>query len=586
MRGSNTLTKRNSTTRNISYTNRCQKQKQVNSFEFSYQEKYHMIEELHGLSNLGNTCYMNSVLQCLLSLPLFINSLKTTESEVLENFRKFTQQNDPMIMKKMMGEKYSQYKSYNQQDAHEWIMNFINYIHDENKIDISPLFFGELEVITTFEKCGHSTIVLQQFLSLQLSLKAARRVLYVPYLINSSLCEENDLPNSNCIIVGRDKEGIKFNVQISPKYSEIFAMELPDFYNKETIILNPTYGFALIVMRTTSNISVSTPILVKVPLNDNSVNVQSIVLERIKDLWYRYKQDNIKFMIENGINSFSLSSEKPMCNEIINVILSDQMIETRNGFNGRRTSVNPVDFSLDELIEAYTRETQIIGGDTLECEQCHQKSCTYSRNRIVKIPKIFILKFERCWFNGDVIQRDNSKIFLPPKYNYLSKNYELRGIISHFGTQYFGHYTARGKRGNHWYNFNDRNVTQISEPMQNSETCIALYQLMTNEEDDIIPYKVTEDNMNISQSNEKNSHEEENPERIKVNKEEQNVNKEGKNVNKEGKNANKEEKNVNKEGKMNQEESVDIEKDNEQEKDETCLKRLYHFLQNHFKLFS
>ncbi|XP_065285688.1 ubiquitin carboxyl-terminal hydrolase 8-like [Dermacentor albipictus] len=105
-----------------------------------------------GLRNLGNTCYMNATLQCLANtIPLALHFLsdrykrdinrdshRSTGGETAHEFKSLLAQmyyNDKSVSPKgfkcLMGKLFNVYAGYEQQDAHEFLLNFIDKLHED-----------------------------------------------------------------------------------------------------------------------------------------------------------------------------------------------------------------------------------------------------------------------------------------------------------------------------------------------------------------------------------------------------------------------------------------------------------------------
>lgn len=105
-----------------------------------------------GLRNLGNTCYMNATLQCLANtIPLALHFLsdrykgdinrdshRSTGGETAHEFKNLLAQmyyNDKSVSPKgfkcLMGRLFNVYAGYEQQDAHEFLLNFIDKLHED-----------------------------------------------------------------------------------------------------------------------------------------------------------------------------------------------------------------------------------------------------------------------------------------------------------------------------------------------------------------------------------------------------------------------------------------------------------------------
>ncbi|KIY04049.1 uncharacterized protein Z520_00741 [Fonsecaea multimorphosa CBS 102226] len=95
-----------------------------------------------------------------------------------------------------------------------------------------------------------------------------------------------------------------------------------------------------------------------------------------------------------------------------------------------------------------------------------------------RLPKDLVLHINRSIFDNYGNQLKNTaQVRAPPRLHFLSrwcapldKNdnsveavYELKCVVTHYGSHHDGHYIALGKRDKDWYSFNDERVTRIAE---------------------------------------------------------------------------------------------------------------------------
>ena len=184
---------------------------------------------ISGLYNLGNTCFMNSIIQCLSNTEdltkyflldyyeqeMNLGNRLGSNGEIVESYSKLIKllwnenNNDeaikPDFFVKQIIKKLNQYSTLNQQDAHEFLSLFLDNLHEdinriinkpyielkekkENESDeeasyrwwkshrlrdnsiISDLFYGQLKCDIKCLNCNKSSITYSPFMSLSLNL--------------------------------------------------------------------------------------------------------------------------------------------------------------------------------------------------------------------------------------------------------------------------------------------------------------------------------------------------------------------------------------------------------------------------------
>jgi len=111
------------------------------------------INSIRGLKNLGNTCYMNAVLQCLVRVPKFSEFFQVEnlpelvvpsnsyshngqlalefKTTVLELHAMHSNPFNPKILRSIIASKHTDFGTYSQQDAHDFLINFLDGLHED-----------------------------------------------------------------------------------------------------------------------------------------------------------------------------------------------------------------------------------------------------------------------------------------------------------------------------------------------------------------------------------------------------------------------------------------------------------------------
>ena len=92
----------------------------------------------NGILNIGNSCYINSVLQVLFNHKKFIRNIPS-ENDIMGEIIKYhhcddEHSYDPTFFKKKINEKL--FDNSHQHDSHEFLLYLLEYINNKSKKDI------------------------------------------------------------------------------------------------------------------------------------------------------------------------------------------------------------------------------------------------------------------------------------------------------------------------------------------------------------------------------------------------------------------------------------------------------------------
>jgi ubiquitin C-terminal hydrolase len=128
--------------------------------------RFFLIRGLNGIRNIGNTCYMNSIIQCMGNiLPLTRYLLEKTEfeSDLRRNTKKRELQFgiqwyymvnkmwnerkilEPFQFKRIFGELDPRVSGFMEQDAHEILLSFINLLHESVTVSVEMNISGQVK---------------------------------------------------------------------------------------------------------------------------------------------------------------------------------------------------------------------------------------------------------------------------------------------------------------------------------------------------------------------------------------------------------------------------------------------------------
>lgn len=137
--------------------------------------------------------------------------------------------------------------------------------------------------------------------------------------------------------------------------------------------------------------------------------------------------------------------------------------------------------SLNNSINSLTQGEKMQGENSYYCDQCCQKVSSCRRGSFKTLPNLLVLALRRFEFNYDLMQRNKiddyfefpSELDLKPYTTEFINNetlagadyynFQLKGVIMHYGKAEQGHYYSFIKLEDSWHEFNDSHVDTVTE---------------------------------------------------------------------------------------------------------------------------
>lgn len=161
--------------------------------------------------------------------------------------------------------------------------------------------------------------------------------------------------------------------------------------------------------------------------------------------------------------------------------------------------------SIEDLLTLFSTPETLKEEDKISCSHCNLKECSQKRTRLVHLPQILILHIKRFKYSGTQGLTKNNQLITfdellnlapfcdpPPDESFISdeeelvkkqskvkqsQSYRLKAVINHQGSLSGGHYFSYVQEGDHWREFNDESVTEVSQSkLVSSKAYILIYE--------------------------------------------------------------------------------------------------------------
>ncbi|XP_075146576.1 ubiquitin specific protease 8 isoform X1 [Haematobia irritans] len=239
---------------------------------------------LTGLKNLGNTCYMNSILQCLSNTPQlaeycitdkyknYVSRNNKTKGQIVEEvaalIKVLWNGNYKCVASKdlryVIGQYQKMFRGIEQQDSHEFLTILMDWLHsdlqtlsvpeyppepmtasDKAWLDFTKakeslilhLFYGQIKSIVKCTTCGKESATYESFSNLSLELPENNNICHLSQCLDMYFSGER-ISGWNCPACKQKRDAIK-KLDIS-KLPPVLVVHLKRFY-ADTDFMHPSY---------------------------------------------------------------------------------------------------------------------------------------------------------------------------------------------------------------------------------------------------------------------------------------------------------------------------------------------------------
>jgi ubiquitin C-terminal hydrolase len=486
----------------------------------SFEANDDLIPGVCGLTNLGNTCFMNSALQCLSNIPEFTRIILSFDDEM----------NAPIIgaysalIKTIWSGNYSvttpsslllnirenlpRFTRYRQQDAQEFMNYFLHLIHQEltsERTLITNLFYGRIQ--STVKCLGECDSIetneemisflplpigndINQYDLLYLRSNGEQRLVsvracakWIDELIKSFIEQHEPTLSSRRIEAVRivdnsiiDKYSPYISLDDTIKHQLTF-IELPEktveqryiefqFLDRETgkpfrppvFFVRPSYDCRYSDLSGHIN-----------QIQNHLCSVTNAPTSAFHFYWINSNDET------RDLNTDTTKDDVLLFMHRLVIEMDSELIQKyKNLYNFERSHNNA---SLNNLLKDFFRE-ELLNGD-YHCSTCLDlKKAKQKADLALPFPLVLIIQLKRFSYDAYSDAKIDTYIDFPltnldlsqyaiqnaEKNTNISAVYDLVAISNHTGTLVSGHYTtyARNNQNKKWYSFNDEITREIT----------------------------------------------------------------------------------------------------------------------------
>ena len=407
-----------------------------------------------GLNNLGNTCFMNSILQCVNNIPPLVKHycdprnkswLSYNNHPVSREFANLVQSMRiydtvrPAALKSAVSKYAPLFGGYGQQDSHEYLTALLDALHQESLTQteesdsgersiITDLFQGQMEYTikcSAASRCQNVTITTDPFLDIPVfidekftsspmfkvrffTMDGCEKIIYFPYSSTHTIQSIIDYLKNTTSYSSR-RSIIAMKVSADNKFFARYRLstilekindQLTMFYEIDDSNMNPMTICWILGenLDDTSQISYHPPLLLKLPECNYNEHLRNCLSNHFNssDLVYDISDDSICDMDITTAFSVSCTTKTILINfdeERIQQLRSHFPTQQKNALRQMQQLSN---VTLEQcLINNLSVVERMSSSSTWFCSYCQRNRQLTKENRILSLPPVLIIHLKR-----------------------------------------------------------------------------------------------------------------------------------------------------------------------------------------------
>lgn len=387
-----------------------------------------------GLINIGNTCYMNSALQCLSASTLFVSYLinKKFETQLRDNISQ-------KLVKKILDNRQKDNINLHKydEDGDETVSIYVKDIDEEYYNSVT------YNVYKLFKSMWRNNTVIRPSMF--------KKTFGTKHDMFSGF-EQHDSQEFINILLDEIHEETKINV--SPIFSHELPFEIYSYIDKKKKLINEIKHGLL------------GEECLEIFINNNR-NLETIL--KSLQFWKSYMKNNCS-PIMDIFTGMTLS--EIVCSECTNTSSNFEIFNILPvSIPSNDNTTEPI--TLQECLKEFGSTETLTDDNMYKCEKCNKLTNATKKTHIWDLPELLIIQLKRFSNNGMRYIKNNRHVNFPisnltftdnyHEYNIKDYKYDLYGVVYHMGSLNRGHYISytMNPLDNKWYKYNDSIVQPI-----------------------------------------------------------------------------------------------------------------------------